>query len=360
VRVHGWLADDRGWAMLMEPCHESLLDVVNRQGALSQLHARHVLKQLLSGLKHCHDSGVAHQDVKLENVLIDGDGACRLADFDLAIRARPRQMVSAACGSAHYMAPEVFSGALHDAELSDVWSLGVCFYAMMSAQLPFRDADDSTIRNRVCSLACPPAMPLHHSATRDERELDLLARMMHPRPHARWRLADILLHEWISGERKRQSKAEEPSDAPPQPPLAHPRPEPWLPPLVFLPDDDVEEPQGESVSSAAHSPPRKRSPTARTGEDVCSSSNQPPPAQKRRLDAPAPTPHSALHARHQQQQQCAATEPDSVPIFKRLALVGTPMWPRLVARLLGTVNGDPSTSTTRRDGEGATNDCAIT
>ena len=85
---------------------------------------RHLFNQVCSGVSFCHSLGVAHRDLKPENVLIgkrtpDGNYLIKVADFGLSTLMRADEMLSTACGSPHYVAPEIltFDGGVSCAPL---------------------------------------------------------------------------------------------------------------------------------------------------------------------------------------------------------------------------------------------------
>merc|ERR1719473_1104195 len=121
---------------------------------MNEATARKFMSQLLAGVQHCHSCGVAHRDLKLENVLLTKEGVVKVIDFGLSHiyqkgangdydRSVPlREM----CGSKSYAAPEVLSGAGYDGFLADVWSLGVCLFAMLSGFFPLDEAANNDWR----------------------------------------------------------------------------------------------------------------------------------------------------------------------------------------------------------------------
>jgi serine/threonine-protein kinase len=100
------------------------------------------LKQCLEGLDFVHATGVVHRDIKPENILVLNEKEIRLADFGLALLPGDEVQLDElrnAVGSFDYLAPEVLQGVRYDA-ISDLYSLGVCFYEAATGLHPFADA----------------------------------------------------------------------------------------------------------------------------------------------------------------------------------------------------------------------------
>jgi len=100
----------------------------------SPRHARFYVACALEGLVHLHERSIVYRDLKLENMLVDGEGYCKLADFGLSKFVVGHTYTL--CGTPDYMAPEMLSGAGHTRAV-DWWALGVTTCALMTGVLPF-------------------------------------------------------------------------------------------------------------------------------------------------------------------------------------------------------------------------------
>lgn len=150
VQVHAVYEDDAWTHMVMDLCSgPDLLDWIRlRRGApVPEPVAAAVVAQLAEALAHCHRRGVAHRDVKPDNILldvvddgIDGGGTprARLADFGSAAWVgESGGSAEGLVGTPHYVAPEVVAGGEYG-EKADVWSAGVVLYVLLSGgALPF-------------------------------------------------------------------------------------------------------------------------------------------------------------------------------------------------------------------------------
>jgi serine/threonine protein kinase len=91
----------------------------------------------LSALLYLKESGLSHRDIKPENVLFDENWNVKLIDFGFSCLSNLGEFRRTICGTPSYTAPEIIKRQNYEAELVDVWCLGVTLYAMLAAQLPF-------------------------------------------------------------------------------------------------------------------------------------------------------------------------------------------------------------------------------
>jgi len=136
--------DDGRYFILMELMDGSLDDWVGR---LPLDQAEWVFREIAEGLKHIHDSGYVHQDIKPSNILLryDDQGRIRevkISDFGLAISLRTEGSRILIGGTMGFQAPEVIQGN-PPTPASDIYSLGVTFYYVLTGRMP-NNFEDST------------------------------------------------------------------------------------------------------------------------------------------------------------------------------------------------------------------------
>ena len=114
-----------------------------RGGKLTSRETVHFISQILKALEHAHANGVVHRDIKPQNIMLLDDGQLRMMDFGIAriSRAENQLLSGKTMGSVHYISPEQAKGDETDCT-SDIYSVGVMMYEMLSGQLPF-DAEDA-------------------------------------------------------------------------------------------------------------------------------------------------------------------------------------------------------------------------
>ena len=109
-----------------------------RGGALTWKETVHFATQVLGALQHAHSNGIIHRDVKPQNIMLLADGSIKMMDFGIArfSRAQSQTVSDKAIGSVHYISPEQAKGDKTDAR-TDIYSVGVMLYEMLSGRLPF-------------------------------------------------------------------------------------------------------------------------------------------------------------------------------------------------------------------------------
>lgn len=156
VQLHEWFEDRDYFYMVFEKMRGGpLLNHIQQKGFFTEQEASKVTRDIANALKYLHDRGIAHRDVKPENVLcsdFDHVSPVKLCDLDLASKAAspsPPKLQSvnsepdlaSPVGSAEFMAPEVVDAFVGDAlkydKRCDMWSLGVIVYIMLCGYPPF-------------------------------------------------------------------------------------------------------------------------------------------------------------------------------------------------------------------------------
>ena len=117
---------------------KTLKEVIKEKGKLSWEEATNIASQIASGLEQAHKNHIVHRDIKPHNIIITKDGVAKVTDFGIA-KAVSNSTINAygtTVGSVHYFSPEHARGGYTD-EKSDIYSLGVVLYEMVTGKLPF-------------------------------------------------------------------------------------------------------------------------------------------------------------------------------------------------------------------------------
>ncbi|KAI9295656.1 kinase-like protein [Neoconidiobolus thromboides FSU 785] len=183
---------------IMEYCPTDLFDLIKTEKFdTAQLDTYFV--QLLLGVYHMHSHGIAHRDLKLENLCIDKQGKLKIIDFGCANEFRgPFEQncnsVAGIYGSDPYIAPEVWSGRSYDPEKADLWSIAIIYVALHSGIFLWDKAikDDKRYERfptHVDSIFEKYKIPSHARS--------ILKRLLDPNPYTRANIQEVMCQEWI-------------------------------------------------------------------------------------------------------------------------------------------------------------------
>ena len=132
--------DDGNYFIVMEYIDgKTLKSLIKKRGALSLPEVIDIMLQLTSAIACAHDSYIIHRDIKPQNVLILEDGRVKITDFGIAIALNSAELTqtNSVMGSVHYLPPEQANGRGATIK-SDIYSLGILMYELLTGKLPFK------------------------------------------------------------------------------------------------------------------------------------------------------------------------------------------------------------------------------
>ncbi|KAJ1281529.1 hypothetical protein BS78_04G313000 [Paspalum vaginatum] len=196
VALHAAFEDADAVHLVLDLCAGGdLFSALAARGPLPEPEAARLAAQLADALAGCHRRGVAHRDVKPDNLFFfaAGDGL-RLGDFGSAGWFGDGRPMTGLVGTPYYVAPEVVAGGEYT-EKVDVWSAGVVLYLMLSGTVPFYGATAAETFEAVLrgNLRFPPRA---FAAVSPEAK-DLLRRMLCRDASRRFSADQVLRHPWI-------------------------------------------------------------------------------------------------------------------------------------------------------------------
>ena len=138
VNVYDWGQDDGTSFIVMEYVRGSdLKTAIKQRGAINQRKVAEIASQVCQALSVAHNLDIVHRDIKPQNIMLLRDGTLKVADFGIAaLENEVYENNGQTIGSIHYIAQEQARGLSPDAR-SDIYSLGVVMYEMLTGQLPF-------------------------------------------------------------------------------------------------------------------------------------------------------------------------------------------------------------------------------
>jgi len=129
---------------------------------IKEQRAKKLFTQIVKGISYCHKKNIFHRDIKLENILVLKDDTIKIIDFGFGIKCNRDTLQKLFCGTPSYMAPEIVKKEKYIACYSDIWSLGVLFYAILFGIFPFKGKDDDELFEKIneANLVFPEYNPL--------------------------------------------------------------------------------------------------------------------------------------------------------------------------------------------------------
>ncbi|MBQ9858526.1 MAG: Stk1 family PASTA domain-containing Ser/Thr kinase [Oscillospiraceae bacterium] len=169
----------------------TLKQYINRKGLLNWKETLHFATQIVKALSHAHQCGIIHRDIKPHNIMILKDGSVKVTDFGIArIMSNQNTLTQEALGSVHYISPEQAKGAQVDAR-SDLYSLGVVMYEMLTSRLPF--VGDTPVSVAIQHISAIPLMPREINPDIPVGIEEIAMHAMEPNLDQRYESADEIL-----------------------------------------------------------------------------------------------------------------------------------------------------------------------
>ncbi|KAJ3608599.1 hypothetical protein NHX12_023131 [Muraenolepis orangiensis] len=175
-----------------------LFDFIAEKDNVSESEAIEFLKQILQAVDFMHSKHIAHFDLKPENIMLSVKDAAppniKLIDFGLAHQFKQGEEYKSSCGTPQYIPPEVINyGPLSTA--TDMWSIGVITYILLSGLSPFQDyTDEDTLKN---ILAMKYEFPEHIFNMTSDLAKDFIHKLLVTDPSERMTANECLIHQWI-------------------------------------------------------------------------------------------------------------------------------------------------------------------
>ncbi|KAH0637287.1 hypothetical protein KY290_037671 [Solanum tuberosum] len=196
VRIVDVCEDDTYLDIVLELCNSSdLFQRLSTQRVFSESDAIAVMVPLMEAIAHCHRLGVAHRDIKPDNILFNNWNDLKLADFGSAQCFCEGELMSGVVGTPYYVAPEVLAGRDYN-EKVDIWSAGVILYIMFAGIPPFYG--DSTEEIFEAVLRANLRFPTRIFRSVSPAAKDLLRRMLCKDISRRFSAEQVLRHPWIT------------------------------------------------------------------------------------------------------------------------------------------------------------------
>ncbi|XP_074986264.1 calcium/calmodulin-dependent protein kinase type 1 isoform X2 [Caretta caretta] len=177
-----------------------LFDRIVEKGFYTERDASQLIRQILDAVRYLHDMGIVHRDLKPENLLYyspDPDSKIMISDFGLSKIEGSGSVMSTACGTPGYVAPEVLAQKPYSKAV-DCWSIGVIAYILLCGYPPFYDENDAKLFEQILRAEYEFDSPYWDDIS--ESAKDFIQHLMEKDPSKRFTCEQALQHPWIAGD----------------------------------------------------------------------------------------------------------------------------------------------------------------
>uniref|UniRef100_A0A8C6NX15 Calcium/calmodulin dependent protein kinase I n=1 Tax=Nothobranchius furzeri TaxID=105023 RepID=A0A8C6NX15_NOTFU len=177
-----------------------LFDRIIEKGFYTEKDASKLIQQILDAVKYLHELGIVHRDLKPENLLyysMDEDSKIMISDFGLSKIEGSGSVMSTACGTPGYVAPEVLAQKPYSKAV-DCWSIGVISYILLCGYPPFYDENDAKLFEQILKAEYEFDSPYWDDISDSAK--DFIVHLMEKDPNVRYTCDQALLHPWIAGD----------------------------------------------------------------------------------------------------------------------------------------------------------------
>jgi len=174
-----------------------LFDRIGKKKSYSEQDARDLCRKMLESLRYCHDNSVAHCDMKPKNLLLlsdDDNVQVKLADFGFATRVYEPNTLTKQCGTPFFVAPEVLMRSPYDQQ-SDMWSVGVIMYLLLSGDLPFMGKSQKELFRKI--VVGRYSFPEESWGQVSDEAKELISKLLVTDPKKRLTSREAMATSWI-------------------------------------------------------------------------------------------------------------------------------------------------------------------
>lgn len=172
----------------------TLKQYLTQKGRLDYEEATNFIIDIAEALKCAHEHGIIHRDIKPQNIMLTSDLTPKVTDFGIAraINSATITMTNQTMGSVHYISPEQARGGFVDAR-SDLYSLGIMYYELLTGELPFDDDNSVSIAIKHIQEDITPPDQINPSIPQSVS--DVVVRLCQKKPEDRYQSCDELIED---------------------------------------------------------------------------------------------------------------------------------------------------------------------
>uniref|UniRef100_A0A8C4R180 Protein kinase domain-containing protein n=1 Tax=Eptatretus burgeri TaxID=7764 RepID=A0A8C4R180_EPTBU len=188
------------WSCAFRVSGGELFDRIVEKGFYTEKDASALIRQILSAVRHLHSMGIVHRDLKPENLLYyspEEDSKIMISDFGLSKILATGDVMSTACGTPGYVAPEILAQKPYSKAV-DCWSIGVIAYILLCGYPPFYDENDARLFEQILRAEYEFDSPYWDDISDSAK--DFISGLMEKEPRIRFTCEKALQHPWIAGD----------------------------------------------------------------------------------------------------------------------------------------------------------------
>lgn len=211
VRLFDTFETEKHICFVMELCSGGdLFSYIKKRRRLKEEVARFFFRQIVEGLAYIHNVKlVVHRDIKLENILLDATGQVKICDFGVSRQLKTeKQVMHEQCGTPAYIAPEILRDQGYSGFKVDMWSAGVCLYAMLIGSVPFKAATMAALQELILKGTYDLKFQTSANSNKlnnpqaaanilSDQVKDLIAKLLNIDPSKRLSAVEALEHPWL-------------------------------------------------------------------------------------------------------------------------------------------------------------------
>ena len=192
VKLHDFFSDENHFYLILDYCKGGdLFTIIEKSKHFRETQIAQIFKQIVSAVGYCHARGVAHRDLKPQNVLVTTFPFVKVADFGLCGYTTEDTKMKTFCGSPYYSAPECLNNIKYDGQKSDVWSLGVILFELSTGTHPWNPSNATQMIKQISKAQFTIPRGVNPALE------DLIRSLLKVRPQDRLTCNQILAHPWM-------------------------------------------------------------------------------------------------------------------------------------------------------------------